>query len=44
MFRNIFPKKHRGRERGTLQKEKRRPAKSDISKVLFPDIEKIGKY
>ena len=44
MFRNnFFPQKHYGREKRTLadSKKKRGSAKSNVSKVLFPDIGKI---
>ena len=44
MFRNNFFHKNAVGERGApslLQKEKRESAKSDVSKVLFPDIGKI---
>ena len=44
MFRNNLLRKNTVGESGApslLQKEKRRSAKSDVSKVLFPDIGKI---
>ena len=44
MFRNNLLRKYTVGESGApslLQKEKRRPAKSEVSKVLFPDIGKI---
>ena len=44
MFRNnFFPKSTVGESEtpSLLQKEKRRSAKSDVSKVLFPELAKI---
>ena len=44
MLRNIFfHKKHSGREQPTItvSERERWSAKSDVSKVLFPDIGKI---
>ena len=44
MFHNNLPCKNIVGEGGApplLQKEKRRPAKFDVSKMLFPDIGKI---